>query len=1362
MRSKEESNKGSRSHHKRKHHRIGETSVVADKPNAAEQEQERVDDAPAKANESSRGKGNDEGMFVSNMCHQCQRNDNGRVVRCTKCKLKRYCIPCIQRWYPCLTEEAISAACPVCCQKCNCKACLRMQLPSSNLELIRKTLNLNISEEDKIQHNLFLLQAIMPSLKLLNEEQLREREVEATIQGLLLSELQVKKFNCPRDERMYCNYCKSSIFDFHRRCPRCSYDLCLICCREIRDGHPQGGAQGVVMEYKDRGLAYLHGFGIDGVESSSRTCSKENVSRSFGSNANSAVRNSSTCKKVLVLGARNHCENDGKKWKPNADGSIFCPPIEYGGCDGCFLELQSVFPIDVNKLAKQASKVLAAFAADDTSKPSDESCSCFGSSTGDDTSSVDVRKGASRGDTKDDYLYCPAAIDICAKDLKHFQWHWARGDPVLVRNVLELTPGLSWEPMVMWRAFRQISSREHSRQISVEAIDCLDYSEVDVNIRTFFMNYLRVPFDSHGWPQMLKLKDWPPSTEFEKCLPRHGVEFVRALPFKEYTHPHCGIVNLATKLPQYSLKPDMGPKTYIAYGVAQELGRGDSVTKLHYNMSDAVNILFHTAETGLTPRQLQPMERLKEKHIAQDQSEIYGVTKSIKNISDPPDDAQQYEYPSVGQSLFSTEEGMAVPGFAEGGALWDVFRRQDVPLLQEYLKKHYREFRHIYCSLVPQVVHPIQDETFYLNEYHKRKLKEEYGIVPWTFVQKLGEAVFIPAGCPHQVRNLKSCIKVAVDFVSPENVPECIRLTEEFRLLPENHWAKEDKLEVKKMVLHAARQAVAVLEHCDVREGIQQGNRKQRPLKGRKRKINGNAVVSSQGAGDSYGAGGEETGLENQSKTRRMEVPREEMELKGRTRHIIRSVTASSAAAQNVRNAKNTDKDLTGVHIGQQLEKSVGEATVNPSDGLSKRATFVPVILTPVSVSSSVQQSSNATGVNRYLYETGEDRSSNAPEDDYSSNPPREHRASHAPTGDHSSTPPREDHSSNVPAEDHSGVSPHRSVMYIDDDRELEVQTAVEMKQMNQRVPAAVSSKARAQLKEVKLAKRKEETEKLLQKRDVTDEHSAGSSKREAFAMNVTKPVPVATPVELSSESPGEDHLEVPPRHPWHMKDNIEPQVQSMTPDFFNPKWTIPSKASLDDKVDYARQLIDGIYLHRDRATNSSCAPEQRVALMCKDFCRGLQRLSDILREHELAQEYCARVKAAEQKKKKQLEALEKFLEDEKLKRQCSEFETKSLDDQLAAKTTEAEDLFKKLENAEQRLQEEVKAREDLISKRTENFRSSQQCFKLGADLGVQAYLKGQEDLKDELNHIFRLNPNIMSGSTDLDHLLGRRFAETP
>lgn len=95
-----------------------------------------------------------------------------------------------------------------------------------------------------------------------------------------------------------------------------------------------------------------------------------------------------------------------------------------------------------------------------------------------------------------------------------------------------------------------------------------------------------------------------------------------------------------------------------------------------------------------------------------------------------------------------------------------------------------REIWNLYLCLYFQVSHPIDDQSMFLNENQKRQLKEEFGkiliwtknsciyllcygerlmydkfsyedIEPWTFEQHLGEAVFIPAGCPHQVRNIQ-------------------------------------------------------------------------------------------------------------------------------------------------------------------------------------------------------------------------------------------------------------------------------------------------------------------------------------------------------------------------------------------------------------------------------------------------------------------------------------------------------------------------------------------------------------------------------------------------------------------------------
>lgn len=61
------------------------------------------------------------------------------------------------------------------------------------------------------------------------------------------------------------------------------------------------------------------------------------------------------------------------------------------------------------------------------------------------------------------------------------------------------------------------------------------------------------------------------------------------------------------------------------------------------------------------------------------------------------------------------------------------------------------------------------------------------------------------------MRNLHNCIKVAEDFVSPENVSHCFHLTQEFRELSDTHTNHEDKLQIKNIIYHAVKDSLSIL-----------------------------------------------------------------------------------------------------------------------------------------------------------------------------------------------------------------------------------------------------------------------------------------------------------------------------------------------------------------------------------------------------------------------------------------------------------------------------------------------------------------------------------------------------------------------
>ncbi|KIM21613.1 hypothetical protein M408DRAFT_101995 [Serendipita vermifera MAFF 305830] len=135
-----------------------------------------------------------------------------------------------------------------------------------------------------------------------------------------------------------------------------------------------------------------------------------------------------------------------------------------------------------------------------------------------------------------------------------------------------------------------------------------------------------------------------------------------------------------------------------------------------------------------------------------------------------------------------------LPGDTVGYAVWDIYPSESSAKIRKFLKEEYP----LETSPV-QYVDPIHSQYFYLTPALRRKLFEKYKVSSWRIYQKPGDAVFIPAGCAHQVCNLADCIKVAVDFVSPENLSRCGQLTKEFRSENEKVTWKEDILQLSNM-----------------------------------------------------------------------------------------------------------------------------------------------------------------------------------------------------------------------------------------------------------------------------------------------------------------------------------------------------------------------------------------------------------------------------------------------------------------------------------------------------------------------------------------------------------------------------------
>ena len=445
--------------------------------------------------------------------------------------------------------------------------------------------------------------------------------------------------------------------------------------------------------------------------------------------------------------------------------------------------------------------------------------------------------------------------DAYHETLKHFQHHWKQGHPVVVRGVGAGQIGTGfWTPHKLLEEMRATHAKRtrrgrdagvsraskdsdfwpdkndqflpHSAHTteSVVLTDSADAgAEVSMSVGEFFQRTFGngandasggekiviggEQFDTEKYQKgLLRLRDWPGEDDFKSRAPRHTEAFSALLPFQEYTNPVDGPLNLLTALPKEWVPPDLGPKTYIGGGRLHARGdETDGATKTHQDASDLVNVLLHVGRA---------MGESEGRSVLEKETDgTAGTATAGTAVAGTA---------SAGTATTSDDE-------KDVGAVWDVFRREDVPTLTEWLRVAWlkgelewqgkRKEKAFHKETEKETGkekekdatqndpharqnHPIHDQASYLTARDLAKLAKDTGVSPWSFTQKTGDAVFVPAGCPHQVRNLRPCLKLAYEFVSPESVDESLSLARQLR-----QSGHEDKLQGRAMVMHAARLA---------------------------------------------------------------------------------------------------------------------------------------------------------------------------------------------------------------------------------------------------------------------------------------------------------------------------------------------------------------------------------------------------------------------------------------------------------------------------------------------------------------------------------------------------------------------------
>ncbi|XP_075390372.1 putative JmjC domain-containing histone demethylation protein 2C isoform X5 [Tenrec ecaudatus] len=349
---------------------------------------------------------------------------------------------------------------------------------------------------------------------------------------------------------------------------------------------------------------------------------------------------------------------------------------------------------------------------------------------------------------------------------KLFKECWRQGQPALVSGAHKKMNTSLWKAESI-----SLDFGDHQADL----LNCKDSIISNGNVKEFWDGFEEVSKrqkTQSGETVVLKLKDCPSGEDFKTMMPARYEDLLKSLPLPEYCSPE-GKFNLASHLPGFFVRPDLGPRLCSAYGVAAAKDHDIGTTNLHIEVSDVVNILVHVGiakGNGVLSK-----AGILKKFEEEDLDDI--LRKRLKDSSEIP------------------------------GALWHIYAGKDVDKIREFLQKISKEQG---LEVLPEH-DPIRDQSWYVNKKLRQRLLEEYGVRTFTLIQFLGDAIVLPAGALHQVQNFHSCIHVTEDFVSPEHLVHSFHLTQELRLLKEeiNY---DDKLQVKNILYHAVKEMVRALK----------------------------------------------------------------------------------------------------------------------------------------------------------------------------------------------------------------------------------------------------------------------------------------------------------------------------------------------------------------------------------------------------------------------------------------------------------------------------------------------------------------------------------------------------------------------